>query len=32
MDILKYVIIFAVVALIIWLLVANIRIVPQARA
>lgn len=32
MEILRIVILFAVIALIIWLLVANIRIVPQARA
>lgn len=32
MEILRIVILFAVIALIIWLLVSNIRIVPQARA
>ena len=32
MEIFRIVILFAVIALIIWLLVSNIRIVPQARA
>jgi len=32
MEIFKIVMLFAVIALIIWLLVSNIRIVPQARA
>lgn len=32
MEIFKIIMLFAVVALIIWLLVSNIRIVPQARA
>ncbi len=32
MEILQIIIIFAVIAILIWLLVSNIRIVPQARA
>lgn len=32
MEVFKIIILFAVIALIIWLLVSNIRIVPQARA